>query len=160
MAVRTEHPPDFLLVAADHPSLADARERFAAGLRAERRYFGRASANPKPFPSLIAKLLTDDGTRFAAVAGGEIIGLACLRGDGEATVAVAEDWRGRGVATALMQAVTMRGLQLGHGRIFIRSSRRSRAVAALGDALGANVVDLGLGRIELIFGAGCGARSA
>jgi len=160
MAVLTEHSSDFLVVAADHPSLIEAREQFAAGLRAEQRFFGRANANPKPFPSLIAKLLADDGTRLAAVVDGRIVGLACLRADGEAAVAVVEEWRGRGVATALMRAVLLRGRQLGHGRIFIRSSHRSRAVAALGDSLDATIVDLGWGRLELIFDAGSGARSA
>jgi GNAT superfamily N-acetyltransferase len=165
MAVLTEHPSDFapldfLVVAADHPSLIEARERFAATLRAEQRFFGRASAEPKPFPSLIAKLLADDGLRLAAAVDGEIIGLACLRADGEAAVAVIEQWRNRGVATELVRTVIVRGRQLGHGRIFLRSSHRSRAVAAMGDALGATVVDLGRGRIELIFDAESDARSA
>ena len=153
-------PTPFLVVAADHPSLIAARERFVATLRAEQRFFGRASANPKPFPSLIAKLLADDSLRLAAAVDGEIVGLGCLRPDGEAAVAVVEEWRGRGVATALVRAVTVRGRQLGHGRIFIRSSHRSGAVAALGEALGATVVDLGRGRIELIFDAESDARSA
>ena len=144
MAVLTEHPSDFassdfLVVAADHPSLVEAREQFAATLRAEQRFFGRASADPKPFPSLISKLLADDGLRFAAVV---------------------EDWRDRGVATALMRAVTVRGRQLGHRRVFIRSSHRSRAVAAMGDALDATIVDLGRGRIELVFDTDSDARSA
>jgi GNAT superfamily N-acetyltransferase len=160
MAILDEHPSPYLVVAADHPSLIEARERFAATLRAEQRFFGRASANPKPFPSLIAKLLADDGLRLAAAVDGEIIGLACVRADGEAAVAVVEEWRGRGVATALVRAVVARGRELGLGRVFIRSSHRSRAVAAIGDTLGATVVDLGLGRIELIFDAGFDARSA
>jgi len=165
MAVLTEHPsdfapPDFLVVAADHPSLIEAREQFAATLRAEQRFFGRASADPKPFPSLIAELLADDGLRLAAVVDGRIVGLACLRADGEAAVAVVEDWRDRGVATALMRAVTVRGRQLGHRRVFIRSSHRSRAVATMGDALHATVVDLGRGRIELVFDTDADARSA
>ena len=161
-STNTPHRPraPFLVVAADHPSLIEARERFAATLRAEQRFFGRASAEPKPFPSLIAKLLADDGLRLAAAVDGEIIGLACLRADGEAAVAVVEEWRGRGVATELVRAVIVRGRQLGHARIFLRSSHRSRAVAAMGDALGATVVDLGRGRIELIFDAESDARSA
>ena len=82
---------------------------------------------------------------------GEIIGLACVRADGEAAVAVVEEWRGHGVATALLRAVIVRGASSGTRRIFIRSSHRSRAVAAIGDALGGTVVDLGRGRIELVF---------
>src|SRR6478735_3967386 len=134
MAVLTEHPSDFassdfLVVAADHPSLVEAREQFAATLRAEQRFFGRASADPKPFPSLIAKLLADDGLRLAAVVDGRIVGLTCLGADGEAAVAVVEDWRDRGVA-------------------------------AMGDALDATIVDLGRGRIELVFDTDSDARSA
>jgi len=164
MDVLDEHPSSsepavFLIVAADHPSLIEARERFAATLRAEQRFFGRASTDPKPFPSLIAKLLTD-GLRLAAVVDGEIIGLAVLGADGEAAVAVVEEWRGGGVATALIGAVTVRGRQIGYGRIFIRSSYRSRAVVSIGDALGATVVDLGRGSIELVFDTGSDARSA
>jgi GNAT superfamily N-acetyltransferase len=165
MDVLDEHPSSFLsspfsIVAADHPSLIEVRERFVGTLRAEQRFFGRAGADPKPFPSLIARLLADDGLRLAATVDGEIVGLACLCPDGEAAVAVVEEWRGRGVASALVRAVTVRGLQLGYGRIFMRSSRRSGAVVTMGEALGASVVDLGRGRIELIFDAESNARSA
>ena len=126
MDVLDEQPSSFLVVAADHPSLIEARERFAAALRSEQRFFGRASADPKPFPSLIAKLLADDGLRLAAAVDGEIIGLACLRADGEVAVAVVEEWRGRGVATALVRAVTARGPQLRASD----GSSSARAVAA------------------------------
>ena len=43
--------------------------------------------------------------------------------------------------------------------VFIRSSHRSRAVAAIGESLGGTVVDLGRGRIELIFNVGVDART-
>lgn len=140
-----------LIVAADHPSLIDAREQFASELRAEQRFFGRSAGNPKPFPSLISTLLAGEGARLAAMADGRIIGLACIQSDGEASVAVVEEWRGRGVASALLSAAIERARLTGHSMVFIRSSRRSRAVAAIGESLGGTVVDLGRGRIELIF---------
>jgi GNAT superfamily N-acetyltransferase len=148
-----------LIVAADHPSLIDARERFAVELRAEQRFFGRSAATPKPFPSFIATLLTGDGSRLAAIIDGEIVGLACIRPDGEALVAVVERWRGQGLATALLRAAIERAQLAGHSMVFIRSSRRSPAVAAIGAALGGTVVDLGRGRIELILTMGDGART-
>src|SRR6478735_11359990 len=95
-----------LIVAADHPSLIDARDRFAAELRAEQRYFGKSTT--KPFPSLIAKLSSGEGTRLAAMVDGRMIGLACVGSDGEASVAVVEDCRGLGVASALLRAVVER----------------------------------------------------
>ena len=97
-----------LIVAADHPSLIDARERFAAELRAEQRYFGRSSGTAKPFPSLIAALESAEGSRLAAMVDGHIIGLACVRADGEVAVAVVEEWRRHGVASALLDAVALR----------------------------------------------------
>ena len=162
----TQSPPEpdptqqsVLIVAADHPSLIDARERFATELRAEQRFFGRSAGTPKPFPSLIATLLSGDGTRLAAMVDGQIIGLACIQADGEASVAVVEQWRGRGVASALLGAAIERARLTGHSMVFIRSSRRSRAVAAIGESLGGTVVDLGRGRIELIFTVDADART-
>ncbi len=143
--------PSMLIVAADHPSLIDARERFASELRAEQRFFGRSAGDPKPFPSLISKLLAGEGARLAAMVDGRIIGLACIQADGEASVAVVEEWRGRGVASALLGATIDRSRRMGHSMVFVRSSHRSRAVAAIGESLGGTVVDLGRGRIELIF---------
>jgi GNAT superfamily N-acetyltransferase len=151
--------PSILIVAADHPSLIDARERFAAELRAEQRFFGRSVGTPKPFPSLITKLLDGDGARLAAMVDGRIIGLACIQADGEASVAVVDQWRGRGVASALLGATIERARLIGRSMVFIRSSHRSRAVAAIGESLGGTVVDLGRGRIELIFSVDTAART-
>jgi GNAT superfamily N-acetyltransferase len=151
--------PSVLIVAADHPSLIDARERFAAELRSEQRFFGRSAGTPKPFASLISKLLAGEGARLAAMVDGRIIGLACIRADGEASVAVVQHWRGRGVASALLGAAIERARLVGHPMVFIRSSHRSRAVAAMGESLGGTVVDLGRGRIELIFEVDADART-
>ncbi len=154
-------PADLTVVAADHPSLIDARARFVDGLRAEQRWFGRsAAAHPKPFPSVIARLARNDGIHLAAVVGGEVIAMACVGDDGEARVAVAAPSRGSGIATELMRAIAVRARECGHTKIFIRSSRRSRATAALGESLGGSIVDMGHGRIDLIFTVDSGARSA
>ena len=105
----TPDPSDtMLIVAADHPSLIDARARFAADLRAEQRHFGRASATPKPFASLIERLESGEGSRLAAVVEGRIIGVACAGADGQPTVAVVEPWRGHGVEHALIRAIQLR----------------------------------------------------
>lgn len=161
---RTSPPvPAALIVAADHPSLIGARARFADRLRAEQRFFGRSVSTPKPFPSLIATLLDGEGSRLAAMVDGEIIGLSCIRRDGEASVAVVEAWRGRGVASALLRAAIERAQLAGQSLVFIRSSRRSRALAAIGASLGGTVVDRGRGSIELILmteADGSGIRSA
>jgi GNAT superfamily N-acetyltransferase len=148
-----------LIVAADHPSLMEARERFVAELRAEQRYFGRSGTTPKPFPSLIAKLSTGEGTRLATMVDGRMIGLACIGADGEASVAVVEECRGLGVASALLRSVIERARLAGHSVVYIRSSHRSRAVTAIGESLGGTVVDLGRGRIELIFNVGADVRT-
>jgi GNAT superfamily N-acetyltransferase len=147
-----EFPAALSVVAADHPSLVDARTRFVDALRTEQRWFGRSAAShAKPYPSIIARLARNDGLRLAAVVDGEIIAMACVGDDGEASVAVATASRGSGVATELMRALAIRARAAGHHKIFIRSSRRSRATAALGEALGGIVVDMGRGRIDLIF---------
>jgi GNAT superfamily N-acetyltransferase len=150
-----------VVVAADHPSFVDARSQFIDGLRAEQRWFGRAaSVGPKPFPSLIARLLQTDCIRLAAVVDGQIIAMASVSRDGEASVAVAAPSRGSGVATELMRAIAERARMAGHSKIFIRSSRRSRATTTLGSELGGTVVDMGRGRIDLIFAVGADTRTA
>ena len=106
MDVLDEHPspsvpPIFLVVAGDHPSLIEARDRFAAMLRAEQRFFGRACPDPKPFPSLIAKLLADDGLRVACGTG--VLALRELQRAGKRPVS----------ARDFANAVNLAGLRFG-----------------------------------------------
>ena len=142
-----------LIVAADHPSLDGDVARFADALRAETRYFGpAASANPKPFPSLVERLCSrQGGFRIAARRGAELIGMAGVDDHGNVLIAVAEQERGRGVGTVLARAVVERARAHGVTRLVLRSSRRSRAATALGRAMGFAVVDHGRGRIDLIL---------
>ncbi len=150
-----------LIVAADHPSLFGAGDRFVEDLHGEHRYVERSgSSTPTPVPSLVDKLMNRGAIRSAAVVDGRIVAMASVHDDGETCVAVVPDWRGHGLASALMRAVSDQARRGGHSRIFIPSSHRSRAAEALGDALAATVVDTGRGRVDLIFHLGSDARSA
>lgn len=140
------------IVAADHPSLDRDVGRFLDELRRERRFFGpSARANPKPFPSQIRSLGAPGGFRLAAVDGTTVIGLIKVDDAGEVSVAVDPRWRGRGVGTALGQAALERAIELGYGRLVLRSTRRSRAARGVGEALGCTVVDVERGRTDLII---------
>ncbi len=143
-------PDTVLVVALDHPSLDGQVTRFTDGLRAERRRFGpRASANPKPFPSLLAKIADPRSLRIGALADGQLIGVAAIAEDGEVAIAVAPDRRGRGVGRHLLGAAVERAARDGFTRLHLLTSRRSRPVVALGASLGWTTVDTGGGRVEL-----------
>ncbi len=149
------------VVGADHPSLDREVDAFLTRLGAEPRYFGpSASANPKPFPSLIRALGERDGFRMAAVDGGRVIGLVRIDASGQAHLAVAVDRRGVGVGTLLGRAAVDRAIQLGYTRIVLRSSRRSRAARRVGESLGCVVVEHGRGRTDLIVDLHTSRRSA
>lgn len=152
-----ERAAPFALVAPEHPSLDGAIDRFAAGLRNESRYFGRrGAAAPKPTPSLVRRLTAPgpDQLRLAAVADGEVIGMARLdeeAPDGaELLIAVSLPWRRQGVALALGRDIVARAHQLGHGRVFMRTCYRASELRDLGHELGFDVVDTGRGRLELV----------
>src|SRR5262245_13106189 len=151
-----------LIVDADHPSLDAEHQRFFEALRAEPRYFGpSASTNPKPYPSLIDALRSREGFRLAAVDHGRVVGLARVAPDGELFIAIVADRRGTGVGTALGRAMLQRAARSGHGRVVMRSSRRSRAARRVGTQLGGRAVDRPHGRTEMIFDpAGTLRRSA
>jgi GNAT superfamily N-acetyltransferase len=152
---------DVQIVAADHPSLDGDVERFLGGLRSERRYFGPTGrANPKPFPSLISTLSGRGGFRLAAVECGRIVGLVRVDGAGELSIAVGAEHRRAGIGSALCRAASERAAALGHGRLLVRSTRRSRAVRELATGLGAVVVERDRGRTELLLDVSVGERSA
>ncbi len=148
-----------LIVALEHPSLNDAIDRFADELRSEQRFFG-PRAVPAPFPSLINRVVSTGGLRMGAMVDGRLIGMARVEHDGTTSIAVAADWRCRGVGGSLLAAAVRRAGDIGLGRVVLRSSRRSRSVTALGASVGATTVDQGGGRIDLIFFTGVGERTA
>lgn len=142
---------DIVVVAADHPSLADDIDAFLDRVQREQRFFGpSARSNPKPFRSLMASMRERGGFRMAAVECGRIVGLARVDRFGELFLVIGAEHRGRGVGTALGRAMAERARDLGHRRLVLRTSGRSRAARRIGDQLGAVVVDLGRGRTELI----------
>jgi GNAT superfamily N-acetyltransferase len=146
-----ETPTPPRIVAADHPSLDRDVDRFLDGLRREPRFFGpSARANPKPFPSQIRSLGDRDGFRLAAVEGTTVIGLIRVDEAGEVWIAVDAAWRGRGVGTTLGEAALARAIELGYGRLVLRSTRRSGAARGVGEALGCTVVEVARGRTDLI----------
>ena len=149
------------IVAADHPTYERDIAQFLAELRAERRFFGpTASANPKPFPSLIVGLEGRGGFRTAAVECGRFVGLARVDGAGELLIAVSESRRGIGIGTMLGRAATERAADLHYGRIVLRSTRRSRAARRVGEQLGCLVVEHARGRTDLLIPVGRQAQSA
>lgn len=150
-----------LIVSIDHPSLTETVETFLQELRAEKRYFGAAArTGSKPFPSLINRLAHADGTRVGVFDDGRLVGLARVGGDSIVTVAVAADRRDQGIGADLLRTLLERAREQGHRRVVLPVSRRSDALVSVADDLGAVVVDLGRGRIDVIFEFACEARPA
>lgn len=139
-----------LIVALDHPSVSEAVDRFADALRREQRFFGQRAA-PAPFPSLINRVTSAGGMRLGAMVDGQIVGISRVEASGDTSIAVTADWRGFGVGAALLSASVHRAGQAGISRLVLRSTRRSRSVAALGASVGAVAVDQGRGRVDLIL---------
>ena len=82
---------------------------------------------------------------------GHIVAMARVEASGDTSIAVVADWRGRGIGRALLASTVRRAGQMGLSRLVVRSSQRSRSVAALGRSVGAVTVDQGRGRVDLIF---------
>jgi GNAT superfamily N-acetyltransferase len=148
--------PELLIVAADHPSLDDSIAAFGAALRAETRYFGRRGQRAaRPSPCLVDRL-TNPGcrNRLAGVIGGEIVAVAAVddhASDGpELLIAVAAEWRRRGLALALGREIVARATERGLERIVLRTSYRSSDVLEAGRELGLEAIDLGRGRLALV----------
>lgn len=140
------------IVAIDHPSLlADVRS-FVDVLHTESRRFDRgAAANPKPFPSLVRKVCDPTRRRYGCVLGDRLVGMASLAADGEVSIAVAADERGRGHGGRLLHHVAETAQRDGYGRLVMYSTRRSRPVAVLADRFGWSTFDIGRGRVALVL---------
>ncbi len=146
--------PAIRLVAADHPCLAGATQRFGQELRRERRFFGSQARDvSKPFPSAISEVTRSDGFRMALVEGDRVVALARIDAHGTATMAVVADRRRAGLGTRLLRDVVDRAHRNGFDRIVMPASFRSASLVEVGTSLGATVVDLGRGRVDLIFDA-------
>jgi GNAT superfamily N-acetyltransferase len=145
--------PDVMrIVAINHPSLTASVDGFLHELRAEKRFFGRPSGwGTKPYPSLIARLADPAGLRMGAVEGGRLIALANVDGDGEVALAIVADRRGCGIGADLLSTLLRRAQRVGFRRLVLPTTYRSPALLAIADVLGAVAVEVGRGRVDLIF---------
>jgi GNAT superfamily N-acetyltransferase len=143
---------EYIIVAADHPSLAGDIELLLTELQDEQRYFGpSARSNPKPSRSLIASLRERGGFRMAVVHAGRMVGMARVDGAGELFMALAPEHRDRGIGVELGRAVAVRARDLHYTRLVMRSTKRSRAARRVGEELGCFVIDGPHGRTEFIL---------
>ncbi len=140
------------IVAVDHPSLFCLVRPFVTELRNESRRFGKVdAANPKPFPSLVRRVVDPARTRFGVMTEHGLVAMASLSLDGEISMAVAADHRGNGHGTKLLIHVIQVAEQSEFGRVFMTSSRRSRPISRLGTRLGWTPVDITPGRLDLFL---------
>lgn len=140
------------VVAIAHPSLQMLVDPFVDGLRAEtRRFKSPGGSDPKPSSQITDKLADRRSRRFGVIENETLIGIASLSHDGEVSIAVAAEHRGRGVGTMLLRHLIERATLLGHQRLVMEPNRRSAPVAALTERLGWVGFDMGGGRVELIL---------
>lgn len=140
------------IVAVDHPSLISLVRPFVTELRNESRRFGRVdAANPKPFPSLVRRIVDPSRTRFGVMTEHGLVAMASLADDGEISMAVAAEHRGKGHGTKLLVHVIQVAEQAEFGRVFMTSSRRCRPISRLGSRLGWTAVDITPGRLDLFL---------
>jgi GNAT superfamily N-acetyltransferase len=142
--------PSCTVVALGHPSLTDCLTKFVAQLRAEPRYFGHSAA-PKPARSMIERLTTVGSVNLGVMFDGQLVAMARVDDSSELDIAVLAGWRGHGIGSLLLRQTIGRAELVGHERIVLHSSRRSRPVAAIGRRADATTVDYGDGRVDIIF---------
>jgi len=140
------------IVAVDHPSLLSLVATFVDDLRSESRRFGSAdAANPKPFPSLVRKVVDPTRARFGIMTRHGLVGMVSLSDEGEVSMAVAAPHRGLGHGSKLLVHVIGIAERAEFGQVFMTSSRRSRPISQLGSRLGWTTVDVTPGRIDLFL---------
>lgn len=140
------------IVAIDHPSLLALVGPFVDEIRQESRRFGRRDiANPKPFPSLVRKVTDPARVRIGVMTEHGLVGMASLSLDGEISMAVTAAHRGLGHGSQMLAHIVGVAERAEFGRVFMRSSRRSRPISRLGDRLGWTTVEVAPGRVDLIL---------
>ncbi len=106
---------ELLVTAVDHPSVYGQLERFIGELRAERQCAGRGSSMSRtPPPEVIAHLVAARTMRLGAMIGGRLVAVAAVDNDGAAAVAVATEFRRRGISNQLMRVVAERAAAIGY----------------------------------------------
>ena len=148
-----------LIVSIDHPSVEQDVWDFAAAVRNEQRFFG-PSAAPKPYPSLVNRVISAGAPRIAAIIDGRLVGLCRVEPNGIAFLVVLASCRRQGIGRRLLAAAVERSASAGMPTLVLQSSRRSRAVAALGREFSATTVDRGCGRVDVLIPTGPNAQSA
>jgi GNAT superfamily N-acetyltransferase len=144
--------PPFVVAAPAHPSLDGAIHRFCDELGAEG---GDLGSRRDGMASLVRRLTAPGpDLKLAAIVGGAVVGVARIDGscpDGpELVIAVAARWRGRGIGSALAQAVVGRAHAAGVPRVVVRTTRHGAEFRAVGAELGYQVFELGGGRADLV----------
>lgn len=115
-----------LVTAVEHPSLIGALERFLDDLRAERPCAGRGATATAPYPALIEHLASPLTMRLGVVDSGRLIAVAAVDNDGAVAVAVAQDFRRRGLARVLIDVVTERAAAIGYPPLHRYTAPRAR----------------------------------
>lgn len=106
---------EILVTAVDHPSVHRQFDRFVDELRMERRCAGRGPATSRtPTPEVIEHLVGDRRMRLGAMLGGRLVAVAAVDNDGAVAVAVAPEFRRRGIANELMRVVVERAAAIGY----------------------------------------------
>lgn len=140
------------VVAINHPSLVSLVQPFVDELRQESRRFGGAdAANPKPFPSLVRRVVDPSRHRFGVMTDEGLVGMASLSQGGEISMAVTQFHRSFGHGTMLLTAVISVAERAEFARVSMTSNRRSEPIERLGYRLGWTVTNVEQGTIELVL---------
>lgn len=111
---------EMLITAVDHPSLYGQLGRFVDELHTERQCIGgaaprsRAAMSRIPPQAVIDHLLRERMMRLGAVVGGRLVAVAAVDNSGAVAVAVTPAMRRRGIANALVHALSERATATGY----------------------------------------------
>ena len=108
-------PDQFVVIAVDHPSLADTLDVFLDELRTERGCKGRGPERGRiPYPELIERLRVPKMMRLGVMHDRRLIAVAAVDNHGAVALAVVEEFRRRGIANELVQVLDVRAATLGY----------------------------------------------